>query len=74
MNEENMEQEPDKVDHLMTLSNQVARSCVAVIDAMSQRGAVKGEEMSTLGKLRDDAVQIIQTVETIQQERAMEED
>jgi hypothetical protein len=41
---------------------------------MSQRGAVKGEEMSTLGKLRDDAVQIIQLVETIQQEKAMEEE
>ena len=66
--------EPDQYDHLLTLSNQVSRSTVAVIDAMSQRGAVKGEEMSTLGKLRDDAVQIIQTVETIQQERAMEED
>ena len=46
----------------------------SVIDAMSQRGAVKGEEMSTLGKLRDDAVQIIQLVETIQQEKAMEEE
>lgn len=66
--------EPDKYDHLLTLSNQVARSSVAVIDAMSQRGAVKGEEMSTLGKLRDDAVQIIQVVENIQQEKAMEEE
>ena len=74
MNEEIENQEPDKMDHLMTLSNQVSRSCVAVIDAMSQRGAVKGEEMSTLGKPRDDAVQIIQLVETIQQEKAMEEE
>ena len=74
MNEEIENQEPDKKDHLMTLSNQVSRSCGDVIDAMSQRGAVKGEEMSTLGKLRDDAVQIIQLVETIQQEKAMEEE
>jgi hypothetical protein len=65
--------EPDKYDHLCTLANQVSRSTVAVIDAMSQRGAVKGEEMSTLGKLRDDAVQVIQVVENIQQEKAMEE-
>ena len=66
--------EPDQDDHLLTLSNQVSRSTVAVIDAMSQRGAVKGEEMSTLGKLRDDAVQVIQVVENIQQEKAMEEE
>lgn len=68
------DKEPDQYDHLLTLSNQVSRSTVAVIDAMSQRGAVKGEEMSTLGKLRDDAVQVIQVVENIQQEKAMEED
>ena len=67
-------EEPDRYDHLLTLSNQVSRSTVAVIDAMSQRGAVKGEEMSTLGKLRDDAVQVNQVVENIQQEKAMEEE
>ncbi len=66
--------EPDKIDHLITLSNQVSRSCVAVVDAMTQRGAIKGEELSTLGKLRDDAVQVIQVVENIQQEKAMEDD
>jgi len=65
--------EPDKYEHLLTLSNQVARSCVAVVDAMTQRGAFKGEELSTIGKLRDDAIQIIQVVENIQQEKAMEE-
>lgn len=65
--------EPDKYDHLLTISNQVARSCVAVVDAMTQRGAFKGEELSTIGKLRDDAIQIIQVVENIQQEKAMEE-
>jgi hypothetical protein len=66
--------EPDKYDHLLTISNQVARSCVAVVDAMTQRGAFKGEELSTIGKLRDDAIQIIQVVENIQQEKAMEEE
>ena len=65
--------EPDQYDHLMTVSNSVARSCVAVVDAMTQRGAIKGGELSTIGKLRDDAVQVIQAVESIQQERAMEE-
>jgi hypothetical protein len=66
--------EPDKMDHLMTLANQVSRSSVAIVDAMTQRGAFKGEELSTIGKLRDDAVQVIQLVETIQQEKAMEDD
>ena len=66
--------EPDKIDHLITLSNQVSRSCVAVVDAMTQRGAIRGEELSTLGKLRDDAVQVSQVVENIQQEKAMEDD
>ena len=58
----------------MTLANPVSRSSVAIVDAMSERGAFKGEELSTSGKLRDDAVQVIQLVETIQQEKAMEDD
>jgi len=74
MSKDNKEnKEPDQYDHLMTVSNSVARSCVAVVDAMTQRGAIKGEELSTIGKLRDDAVQVIQAVESIQQERAMDE-
>jgi len=67
------DQEPDKLDNLMSLANQVSRSSVAIVDAMTQRGAFKGEELSTIGKLRDDAVQVIQLVETIQQEKAMED-
>jgi len=67
-----MSNEPDKYDHLLTISNQVARSTVAVVDAITQRGGFKGEELSTIGKLRDDAIQVIQVVENIQQEKAME--
>ena len=66
--------EPDKIDHLLTVSNQVARSTVAVVDAITQRGGFKGEELSTIGKLRDDAIQVIQVVEIIQQEKAMQEE
>jgi hypothetical protein len=36
-----------------TLKN-VLRSTQAVIDAMTQRGAIRGEELTTIGKLRDD--------------------
>jgi hypothetical protein len=69
-----MTKEPDKIDHLLTVSNQVARSTVAVVDAITQRGGFKGEELSTIGKLRDDAIQVIQVVENIQQEKAMEDE
>jgi hypothetical protein len=34
-----------------------------VIDAMSQRGAVKGEEMYTIGQLREQLMQVIQLSE-----------
>jgi len=58
----------------MKLANQVARSTVAVVDAITQRGGFKGEELSTIGQLRDQSIQIISLVEQIQQEAAMEEE
>ena len=54
------------------LANRLCRSTVAVIDTMVQRGAVKGEELSTLGQLRDQSVQLIQMAETYQQDQAAE--
>ena len=54
------------------LGNRISRSTIAVIDTMVQRGAIKGEELSTLGQLRDQAVQMIQMAETYQQEQAAE--
>lgn len=61
-----------EVDHgqIYDLSNRVSRSVVAVVDALTQRGAFKGEELSTIGGLRDQALQIIQLAENFQQERA----
>ena len=63
-----------KTDHseIYDLSNRVARSTVAVVDALTQRGAFKGEELSTIGQLRDQSLQIIQLAETYQQEVAAE--
>ena len=58
---------------LMKLANQVARSTVAVVDAVTQRGGFKGEELSTIGQLRDQAVQIVSLVEQMEQEAAMED-
>ena len=54
------------------LSNRICRATIAVIDTMVQRGAVKGEELSTLGQLRDQSTQMIQMCETYQQDRAAE--
>ena len=56
------------------MASRVCRSTVAVIDTMVQRGAVKGEELSTLGQLRDQSVQLIQMAETYQQDQAAESD
>ena len=64
----------ENTDELMKLANQVARSTVAVVDAVTQRGGFKGEELSTIGQLRDQSIQIISLVEQIQQEAAMEEE
>ncbi len=61
----------DNQKQLQELANKASRSTVAVIDAMTQRGAFKGEELSTIGGLRDQCIQIIQVVENIEQETAM---
>lgn len=63
-----------KYENLRELANRVSRSTVAVVDAMSQRGAFKGEELTTIGQLRDQCVQIIQLIESMDQEEAMEVD
>lgn len=61
-----------KEDHSMiyNMSNQIARSTVAVIDTLVQRGAFKGEELTTIGGLRDQCLQTIQVVEQHNAERA----
>ena len=50
-------------DEIYELANRVSRSTVAVIDTVVQRGGFKGEELSTIGQLRDQAVQVINMVE-----------
>lgn len=57
-------------DRLNQLANQAARSTIAVIDAIAQRGGFRGEELMTIGQLRDQCVQIAQLVENVQQEEA----
>ena len=59
---------------LNQLANQASRSTIAVIDAVTQRGGFRGEELSTIGGLRDQCVQIVQLVESIQEQEAAAED
>ena len=61
----------DNLTQLKDLANKASRSTVAVIDAVTQRGGFKGEELSTIGSLRDQCIQIIQISEALQQEDAM---
>ncbi len=63
----------DNLNQLKDLSNKASRSVVAVIDAVTQRGGFKGEELSTIGGLRDQCIQIIQICEQLQQEDAMKD-
>lgn len=42
-----------------SLMAQIGRSTVAVIDAIVQRGGFRGEELSTIGTLRDQSIQAI---------------
>jgi hypothetical protein len=57
-----------KEDHskIYEMGNRVARSTIAVIDTVVQRGGFKGEELSTIGQLRDQAVQVVQMAEEFQ--------
>jgi hypothetical protein len=52
----------------LELVAKISRSSIAIIDAITQRGAFKGEELSTVGQLRDQCTQAVQQVEERQQE------
>lgn len=60
------DQREQQIAVLMDLSNRVARSTVAVIDTVVQRGGFKGEELTTIGQLRDQAIEAIQLIEQVQ--------
>ena len=66
------ENEIKQEEVLLDLSTRVGRSTIAVIDTVVSRGAFKGEELSTIGQLRDQATQLIQLVEMIESEKAQE--
>ena len=57
-------------EQLMDLANRVTRSTVAVIDTVTGRGGFRGEELSTIGQLRDQCVQIVSLCEAAVQEES----
>ena len=64
-------EEDKQIEQLVNLANRVSRSSIAVVDAVAQRGGFKGEEFSTIGALRDQCVQMIQIIESREQQSAM---
>ena len=54
------------------LANRVSRSVIAVVDTVVQRGGFRGEELTTIGQLRDQAVQLVQLCEANRAEAAAE--
>ena len=57
-----------KARELYNLAFRSSRTTISVIDAMTQRGAIKGEELSAIGQLRDQCVQVSQLAESFQSE------
>ena len=55
---------------IMDLANRVTRSAVAVVDTVASRGGFRGEELSTIGQLRDKCIQLIQLIEQFESEDA----
>jgi hypothetical protein len=53
-------------EDMIDLVNRVTRSTVAVIDTVAARGGFRGEELATIGQVRDQSVALIQMVETEQ--------
>ena len=59
-------------NQITDISNRVARSTIAVIDTIVQRGGFRGEELTTIGQLRDQCVQLTALCEQAQLDAAEE--
>jgi hypothetical protein len=58
----------ESVRPMFNASFQASRTTISVIDAMTQRGAIKGEELSAIGQLRDQCTQIAKMCEQFHSE------
>ena len=59
-------------NQITDISNRVARSTIAIIDTITQRGGFRGEELTTIGQLRDQCVQLVSLCEQSQLDEAAE--
>jgi len=57
----------DNQTKIVELANRTTRSTVAVIDTIAARGGFRGEELATIGQLRDQCIQLIQLAEQEEQ-------
>ena len=48
---------------IIKISSDVATGAVSVIDAVTERGAIKGHELETVGTIRRNLIEAIQSVE-----------
>jgi hypothetical protein len=64
--ENNMAKNELNNKQLQDLANRIGRSTIAVIDTIVQRGGFRGEELSTIGALRDQCTQIVAMCEAMQ--------
>ena len=48
---------------VLELGNRITRSTIAVIDTVAGRGGFRGEELATIGQLRDQCVTLVQILE-----------
>ena len=60
-------------EQMTEISSRVARSTMAVIDTVVQRGGFRGEELTTIGQLRDQCAQLVAMAEAAAQAAAAEE-
>jgi len=54
----------EMTEEIQDLTNRVTRSTVAVIDTIAGRGGFRGEELATIGQLRDQSIALIQLLES----------
>ena len=57
-------------EQFIQASAKVFRQTIMIIDALTQRGAFKGEELSTIGNLRDVCNQLTQATDEYEAQRA----
>jgi hypothetical protein len=61
--EKEIQEEAVDHDEIYGLSNGISRGTIAIIDTVLQRGAFKGEELSTIGNLRDQCIRAVTVCE-----------